>query len=177
MKGESKPRGDSPLNRLSRKRQNALFEFAGVHTPAETVAWLREKSVTTADSAVGNWMSIERLRRQLRLNGAAVQTLVETFQSVSEAEGQEWDAEQIQRLGQAFFSAMAVQQQDPRIWNMTQRLALQKEQLTFEQSKFKESLRTKLQMGLEALAEAFRETPPAMRLYEQARALIDTETK
>jgi len=58
---------------------------------------------------------------------------------------------------------------------MTQRLALKKEQLLLEQSKFRESLQSKLRMGLELIAEAFRDNPQAMTFYEQACALIDTE--
>ena len=60
---------------------------------------------------------------------------------------------------------------------MTQRLALLREQLALEQSRLKESLRTKLRMGLDPVAEAFQDNPQAMMLYDQARALIDTETK
>ncbi len=177
MNGQRKPRADSPLNRLSRKRQDALFEFGAIHTLSETVAWLQESGVATSTSAVGNWMSIQRLRRQLNCNAAAVQTLIDGLESASKADGQKWDPEEIQRLGQAFFSAMALHQQDPDIWNMTQRLALQKERLALDQSKFKESLRSKLRMGLEVIAEAFREHPQAMKFYEQACSLIDMEIK
>lgn len=177
MQGDKKPRADSPLNRLPQERQDELFEFACVHTLAETVAWLREGDVTTCISAVGNWLSAQNLRRQFHRNASAVETLVHTFESASEAKGKKWEPEEIQRVGQAFFSAMAMEQQNPRIWSLTQRLALQKEHLTLEQSKLKESLRTKLRMGLDAVAEAFRENPQAMMFYEQACALIDAETE
>jgi hypothetical protein len=172
-----KPRPDSPLNRLPAERQEQLCEFAAAHRLDETVAWLLKDGVTTSCSSLSKWLCIQRLRQQLRVNAAAIQTLVKSVKSASKAEGGDWDEEGIQRAGQAFFSAMAVAQQDPHIWNMTQRLALVKEQLSLEQSKLKESLRTKLRMGLEAVAEAFRDNPQAMLLYEQARALIDAETK
>jgi hypothetical protein len=172
-----KPQGNSRLNRLPIERQEALVQFAATHTLAEAAAWLGKGGVTISRRRLGTWLSTQRLRQQLSLNAMAIQTLVKTVKSASKAQPQNWDPEQIQRLGQSFFSAMALQQQNPNIWNMTQRLALLKEQLTIDQSKFKESLRSKLQMGLEALAEAFRENPQAMSLYDQARALIDTETK
>ncbi|MGO9203586.1 MAG: hypothetical protein ACLQM8_23940 [Limisphaerales bacterium] len=177
MEAHTKPRGNSALNRLSLKRQDALFDFASVHTLAETAAWLRKSRVAASPSSLSIWLSVQRLRRQLRLNEAAVQTVVTKLQAISEAEGPKWDPEEVQRAGQAFFSGLAVEQQDPRIWHITQRLALEREQLALEQARFKESLRTKLRMGLEVIAEAFRENPQAMKFYERACALIDSEVK
>jgi hypothetical protein len=172
-----KPRGDSPLNRLPAERQEALSQFGATHTLDETVAWLLKDEVITSRSSLSSWLCAQRVRQQLRINAAAIQTLIKGVKSASRTKGCKWDEEEIQRAGQAFFSAMAVAHQDPRVWNMTQRLALAKEQLSLERSKLKESLRTKLRMGLDAVAEAFRQNPQAMRLYEQARALIDAETE
>jgi hypothetical protein len=171
------PRGDSPLNRLPTERQEALVEFAATHRLAEAVAWLGQEGVIVDNTTLSGWLSAQRLRQQLRFNAAAVQSMIHKAQSGSKANRRKWDPEEVQRVGQVFFSEMALQQQDPSIWNMTQRLALIKERLGIEQSKFKESLRSKLRLGLDAVAEAFRENPQAMMLYEQARALIDTETK
>ena len=172
-----KPRSDSALNRLPKDRQEALVEFAATHSLAQTADWLRKDGVTVPRlGSLSQWLLVQRLRQQLRLNAAAVQTILQNLQA-SDPEGHKWDPELVQRAGQAFFSAMAVQQQNPNIWNMTQRLALLKEELSFEQSKFKESLRSKLRLGLDVIAEAFRENPQAMKLYEQACALIDAEVK
>jgi hypothetical protein len=172
-----KPRGDSKLNRLPTKRQDALIEFAATHTLLEARAWLRRQKVLVTYQTLAVWLSSQRLRQQLHLNEAAVETHVEDVKSASEAEGRKCDPDEIQRIGQAFFSKLALEQQNPNIWNMTQRLALKKEQLLLEQSKFRESLRSKLRMGLELIAEAFRESPQARKFYEQACALIDTEVK
>ncbi|MGO8675115.1 MAG: hypothetical protein ACLQVX_04500 [Limisphaerales bacterium] len=172
-----KPRGDCPLNRLSAERQDAVIEFAAAHTLKETIAWLLKEEVPVSRSSLSSWLSMQRMRDQMRVNQAATETLIKSVRSASKSKGCKWDEEEVQRAGQAFFSAMAMERQDPRIWNMTQRLALVKEQLALEQSKLKESLRTKLRMGLDAVARAFQDNPQAMMLYEQARALIDAETK
>ena len=172
-----KPRGDSRLNRLPTERQEALVEFAATHRLAEAVAWLGQEGVIVAKATLSGWLAAQRLRQQLRFNAAAVQTMIHEVQSGSKANRRKWDPEEVQRVGQAFFSEMAMQQQDPNIWNMTQRLALIKERLGIEQAKFKESLRSKLRLGLDAVAEAFRENPQAMTLYKQARAMIEAETK
>ena len=172
-----KIRSDAKLGRLPAERQEALYEFAASHSLTETVAWLRQEGISISWGPLSRWLTCQRLRQQLRLNEAAVQLLLKSVRSAAQSKGCKWDEDQLQRAGQAFFSAMALAQQDPRIWNMTQRLALAKEQLALEQSKLKESLRTKLRLGLEAVAQAFRDNPQAMLLYEQARALIDAETK
>ena len=165
------------MNRLPAKRQEALCDYGARHTLKETVARLGRGGVIISHSSLSEWLCVQRLRHQMRLNGAAIQTLIKGVKSASKTKDCEWDEESIQRAGQVFFSAMALQQQDPRVWNMTQRLALVKEQLALEESKLKESLRTKLRMGLDAVAEAFRENPQAMRLYEEARGLIEAETR
>ncbi|MDB6109775.1 MAG: hypothetical protein JWR69_1525 [Pedosphaera sp.] len=46
-----------------------------------------------------------------------------------------------------------------------------------EQTRFAESMRTKLQSGLDAVAQAFKGKPEAMKLYQQARAMIARETQ
>jgi hypothetical protein len=49
--------------------------------------------------------------------------------------------------------------------------------LEFDREKFKESLRTKLEAGLDAVAAAFKGNTEAMKLYQQARAMISRETR
>lgn len=173
--GMRKPRGNATLNRLPTKQQEALVEFAATHKLVEAVAWLGEQKVEVSRTALSVWLSTQRLRQQFRLNHATVHTAVTIVKSDAEAKGEKCDPEELQRIGQKFFSELALQQQNPSIWNMTQRLALKKEQLALEESKFKESLRSKLRMGLELIADAFRDNPQAMKFYEQACALIDTE--
>jgi len=170
-----KPRGDSKLNRLPTEQQEALAEFLVTHKQVEAIAWLGEQKVEVNRQNLSVWLCAYRLRQQLHLIDAAVKTYQEDVKSAAKAEGRKCDPEELQRIGQAFFSKLALQQQNPSIWNMTQRLALKKEQLMLEESKFKESLRSKLRMGLELIAEAFRDNPQAMEFYEQACALIDTE--
>lgn len=47
----------------------------------------------------------------------------------------------------------------------------------FEETKFKEALKSKLESGLDALAEAVKHNAEAMKLYAQIRELIARETK
>ncbi len=54
---------------------------------------------------------------------------------------------------------------------------LRKQGMDFNREKFKEGLRTKLEAGLDALAEELKHNPEAMKLYQQARKMITTETQ
>jgi hypothetical protein len=169
-KADKKPRGDSPLNRLGPDRQQAIADFADTHTLDETVKWLRDDGFSTSRTALSDWLSAWRLGAQLRRNESTVETVLR------EIKNPDWTPDQVQRAGQAFFSALALDQQDPKGWFLTQQLALKKEQLAFDQARFKEGLRTKLQAGLDAVAEAFKDNVPAMELYRQARAMVNKET-
>ncbi len=172
MKSDRKPRSDSPLNRLTPDRQQAVIEYLETHGTLETVAWLRQDGVHTNPSSLGAWRSSFLVGAQLRRNEAAVETMVSHLRT----EHPDWTPAQVQELGQAFFSGLAIEQQDPKGWFLTQQLALKKEQLAFDRDRFKEALRTKLQSGLDAVADAFRGNTQAMDLYRQARALVDKET-
>ncbi len=61
--------------------------------------------------------------------------------------------------------------------SMKGNFALKKAKLELDRDKFKETLRTKLEAGLEEAAAAFKKNPQAMEFYKQARALIARETK
>ena len=49
--------------------------------------------------------------------------------------------------------------------------SLREEHLKLEKEKFVAAMRTKLQAGLDAVAEAFKGSPQAMELYGKARAI------
>lgn len=51
------------------------------------------------------------------------------------------------------------------------------EELQFDKEKFKESMKTKLQAGLDAVAEAFKGHAEAMQFYTRARSMIEREMK
>jgi hypothetical protein len=114
------------------------------------------------------WLFLHRLGRVMRENAATVEAMVHGLRRIKP----DWTEEDLQAAGQFFFSAMAVRVKDPRIWVMIQRLALQRDQLAFSRERFKEQLRSKLALGLDAVARAFLNHPAAMDLYRQARALI-----
>ena len=163
-----KTRADSTLGSLPQERQAAIADYAFAHSLAETVEWLRQDGIRTSSAALSVWLSSYRLAQQLRANESTVEKLLEEFKRAKP----DATPEEIRAAGQSFFSALALQQQDPKIWAMTQSLALKREELEFDREKFKAAIKSKLEAGLDELAAAFRANPEAMDLYNQARALV-----
>jgi hypothetical protein len=120
-----KARPDSRLKTLDEARQAEIWEYARTHSLDDTVRWLRAAGLRTSRTAVSNFLAWYALQQQLRRNETVVETLLEHLRS----QGTGWTAEQLEQAGQAFFAALALAQQDVRAWAMTQRLALQREQL------------------------------------------------
>ena len=51
------------------------------------------------------------------------------------------------------------------------------ESVGFGKEKFQAGLRTKLQAGLDQVAEAFKSNPEAMESFQKARQLVSSEPK
>lgn len=116
----SKPRSDSALKTLPAIRQEAIADYARDHSLQDTVAWLRADGCKTSKSALSDFLSWHGLQAQLRKNELTVETLLADLAR----ENPDWDPEKIQTVGQNFFTALALQQQDPQVWVATQRLNL-----------------------------------------------------
>jgi len=102
-----------------------------------------------------------RLRDHFRRNAAIVTLMLEEARRIRPG----WTPEELEAAGQSFFAALAIRLEDPKIWAMTQRLALQRDQL-----------RSKLELGLDALAQAFLDHPAALKLFRKARAMLPEAT-
>jgi len=110
----------------------------------------------------------EQLRTWFRENASATEALIDEVRGLRP----DWTAGELEVVGQAFFLALAVRSGDATTWVTTQRLALQREKLAFEREKFQQQSRTKLALGLDAVAQAFIQHPAALALFRQARALV-----
>lgn len=116
MSATKKARGDSKLKTLPPDRQATIAEYASGHTLADTVGWLRADGFTTSISALSEFLSWRRLAEQLRENESTVSQVL--------ADLKESDAglseEALEKAGQMFFSALAIQQQDSLTWKRAQ---------------------------------------------------------
>lgn len=124
-----KPRSDSPLKTLPEARQADIAEYLAAHSLAETVAWLKEDGIKTSIASLSEFGSWYALRRQLSRNEQTVETLLAEYVKSDP----NLSPEKIQAMGQAFFSAMSLAQQDPESWVQVQKLNLQRAAMELDQ--------------------------------------------
>jgi hypothetical protein len=120
-----KPRGDSPLTRVTAERADEIQDYLLTHTLDETVAWLREAGVVTSQTALSNWLARRRIETALARNRSTSEALMQRTRE----RHPEWSEEQLQEAGQMFFTELAIHQEDPQIWRITQQLRIAQENL------------------------------------------------
>ena len=123
---------DAKLKTLPQRRQSDILDYARDHSLADTLKWVREQGVQTSGTALSAFLSWHRLREQLMANDSTVKSILECLKSSNP----KFTAEQLQIAGQAFFSALAIEQQDAQAWMWTQQTSIKKEQLALERQKF-----------------------------------------
>src|SRR3989442_11296598 len=118
-----KPRAGSKLKNLSEERQAEIAEFALANSQLKTAQWLGSQGISIGQTTVSLFLSWYRTKEQLGRNAEAVQTMLKDMGR----KGPRLTPKRMQELGQSFFSGLALAQQDPRIWQITQQIALAKE--------------------------------------------------
>lgn len=131
MSTQRKPRADSPLKTLPVPRQAAIAEYLQTHTLVETQGWLAADGVKTSVTALSEFGSWYALRQQLLRNESTVETLQEDFKQ----RNPQATAAELSAIGQSFFAALALNQQDAEAWVQVQNLNLKTEQISLDREK------------------------------------------
>ena len=134
-----KRRGDSILWKLPPERQAEVAEHTHTHTLLETIGWLKEQGTTISAASLSRFLSQYQIRRQLELNALTVETLLEKLA----AHDQSLPPERLQMLGQMFFSELALQQRDPRIWRLMQDIEVKRQRLELDRKKYQNAAKEK----------------------------------
>ena len=124
-----KPNSNAVLKTLPDERQATIAQYARDHSLEETVKWLIEDGLETSTGALSNFLSWYSLQQQLARNASTVETLLADYVKTDP----KLPPEKIQAMGQAFFSAMCLAQQDPDAWVLVQRLNLQRSALALDE--------------------------------------------
>jgi hypothetical protein len=129
---ERKPRPDSRLKTLPEERQEQIAEFAKTHSLLEVVAWLKADGFATSQAALSGFLSWYALRDQLKRNESTVESVLEQLKKTNP----EMTETQLFAAGQSFFSALAIETQDPLAWKATQSLRLKAAEQALDEKKF-----------------------------------------
>ena len=163
---ERKPRKDSRLKNLDGPLLVELVAKARKDGLVAAVAWLSaEHDVQSSKSALGESLPYLSARAECWLREQAVEAIL---QDEKLAHPERTDSELFE-LGQRAFARLALASSDAKAWTSVQALSL-------ERDRFREAMRSKMQAGLDAVAEAFRKSPEAMEFYQRARKMIEEAT-
>lgn len=123
-----KPRSDAVLKTLPEARQAEIIEYLREHSLVETKSWLADAGVKTSVSALSEFFSWYQLQRQLERNNSTAETLVADLAR----KRPDLTPDQLFAAGQAFFSALAIEQRDALTWKRAQDAATRREALALE---------------------------------------------
>ena len=146
-----KIRTDSKLKTLPEERQAAIIEFLREHSLADTRAWLRADGLSTSSTALSDFLSWYRLRRQFQEDESTTETLLEQLK----AQIPDLTEEQLDELGQRTFSLLAIRDKDLSGFVQV-RSARARGQIEKAKIQLREAAEARLREGLELAQERFR---------------------
>lgn len=120
------------MKTLAEERQEQIAEYAQTHSWPEVVAWLKADGFVTSRSALSEWFSWWSLRQQLRTNETTVETVLEQLKRGNP----KLTEEELTAAGQAFFSALAIEQRDAKSWKRIQDVRVKSAALELETQRF-----------------------------------------
>jgi len=132
MSDQKKSRCDARLKTLPAERQAAIVEYALSHSLSETVKWLRDDNVQTSSTALSLFLSWYRLQQRLAVNESTVESLLEDLKRNDPS----LTLTQLEQAGQAFFSKLAIEQEDSLTWKRIQDAKLKLGALDLSLKKF-----------------------------------------
>ena len=132
MSTDKKSRSDAKLKTLPPDRQAAIADYARDHSLSDTLKWLLEDGLQTSSGALSLFLSWYRLQQRLAVNESTVSSLLEDLKrndpTLTNA--------QLEQAGQAFFSKLAIEQEDSLTWKRIQDAKLKLGVLQLSQQKF-----------------------------------------
>jgi ribosomal protein S24E len=172
---------DSPLSRLKLlepSERAEIFDWRHTESPTPTNTEIRQRIAErfgiklSRDGQLSLFWPWQRRQAQMDYYNETIAqdeaALAKKYPGVSREKIRE---KAIQRL-----YAAAELEDDAQFGLKVIGVDLKDERASFDKQKYQDSLKSKLQLALDELAEAFKKSAPAMKLYQQARAMIEKTT-
>ncbi len=139
MNTADKPRSDSKLKTLPEARQADIAAYAVDHSHPQVVEWLSAQGIDTSASAVSQFLAWYKAIQQLHRNESAVRELLRDFAQ----NNPQISPERLEQAGTYFFTSMAVERQDPKIWYLAQQTACLKAKLELDLQKYRDQVQAR----------------------------------
>jgi len=141
MDPTDKPRADSKLKTLPEDRQADIAAYATDHTLAETTQWLSAQGIPISSGRLSIFLSWYHARQQLERNDTALQQLLDRTSNTDPA----LTPDKLHELGTRFFTSLALERQDPKMWYVAQQIACNKAYLELELQKYRDQVEARKQ--------------------------------
>jgi hypothetical protein len=168
-----KPRSDAKLKTLHPAAQKRLWDFlqeAGNSYDPQGIAFVKKEfGLSTSEGALSGWWEWYPLARELSETGSLLDDLKIYLKENPDID---LDSEQLSKAGQVIMEKRALKAADPKHFIAMRRLRLSERNLDLEMQKYRNSLETKIEAGLNALHTEIRGNAEAEQLFTRIRAIV-----
>lgn len=190
-----KVRPEAKIKTLAEDVQATLWELLNVPmegkdkplTYVEARAWLlKSHRIETSNAALSDWYSWYGLRLRTERRKAIVDQAIEELAQSDPSK----TLEDLHAFGQVLFTAESIEEKDAKafteVWRASEKAltrkqakeqseldrAIREKALELESQKIAAATKTKLELGLDALAEVIKGNKEAQRLYRELRKTV-----
>ena len=121
----------SILKNLPADQQDAIVEYARLHSSDQTANWLRAQGVAVSRPTVGRFLAWRRLNDKTARDSSFVKKIVADIQSGRPGVSQD----ELDSAGHMMFSTLALVEQDSMAWKRVQRLQIDRDMLKLAHKK------------------------------------------
>jgi hypothetical protein len=170
-----KPRPDAKLKTLPDAVQAALYALYQKKSGEECLVWLEQnhgvKSSTGALSNFAGWYPFSRPLEMVDARAKAVEAQLKADPNLH------FNAEQVSAAGQIAFEQIALQLQDVKGFINLSKLRLKQRELELNLEKFRQTVKSDIDKGLDALHAEIKGNAQALQLFEKFKAAILASTE
>jgi hypothetical protein len=154
IKAMRKPYRNSLLKNLDADKQAAIMEYligidgVGGHTYAQTVKWLAVQGIHTNRERLKHFRLWYALREKLQEVEAASVEMAKTCKE----NGWLKTAKEERDAAQVFFNRLAINERDPKLWSIVERLAIARDKVILDEMKFEFERKSKERAKAEGVA-------------------------
>lgn len=166
----SKVKSNAKLKVLPDDAQDQLHEFMRDHSVKDGVVFCRDSlGVETSAGALSDWWGWYERRVTLQDAAEITNEIKAAIKSIPELDIED---ETINRYRQKHFEILAMKSNDPKLFASMRRLRISERNADMELNKFKQTMKSDMEKGLEALFQEIRGNPEAEELFGRLKAVV-----
>ena len=134
-----KPRSNAKLKTQPEELQLRIVEYGRKHSLVATVKWLRQQGIRVTDMTVSRFLGWHRAKEEFARKESVVLGMLEAMKKRDPS----LTPEKVRETGQTYFSALALEGKDARVWSLVQHIALRQEKLELDWKKYRDAVKAR----------------------------------